>query len=506
MIAGAIVIVLAAIFFVELNAHWPYRYRNVKPLLEDVFASHITIARYHRIYFPHPGFVADGLTLRRKNAPDIPPIGTAKQLTVRGNWLDLLFFRKRVRLVDVEGLHVVLPAPGSRASKEDFPAGSSADFAGPSTIVETLEMRNAILDIQHTDGPQSSYPIHDLTIHNVHEGEAAGFVVDMQNAKPTGRIQARGSFGPLNPKNLGATPLSGEFSFSDANLGEIGQLHGTLSARGKFSHSLASIEATASSDTPNFAVARGRPARVTGQVQCTVNGLNGDIVLHTIEVHTGETTIKAGGHITGSPKTTYLEMQVTKGRAQDLMQPFMHSRAPIVGPVWLTSNARIAPAYPGTHFMQRLTVEGTFTVPAERLTNQHTETTLSAFSARAQGAGSGKGSPGNPESTDADVLSSLTGHVTIRNGVLTTQHVAFTTPGASADLNGTYAFANGAAHLTGDLRTEASLSHTATGFKSVLLKPLNPFFRRKHAGAQLPIAVTGATGHYRVSQNILHKK
>ncbi len=58
-----VAVIVVAVVLVPLgwfvNAHWPYRYRNVKPLLENVFASQITITKYSRTYFPRPGFVAD---------------------------------------------------------------------------------------------------------------------------------------------------------------------------------------------------------------------------------------------------------------------------------------------------------------------------------------------------------------------------------------------------------------------------------------------------------------
>jgi hypothetical protein len=53
---------------------------------------------------------------------------------------------------------------------------------------------------------------------------------------------------------------------------------------------------------------------------------------------------------------------------------------------------------------------------------------------------------------------------------------------------------------------ESDISHVTTGFKSVLLKPLAPFFKKKHAGAVIPIAVTGGPGHYTVTQDLLHQK
>ena len=42
-----------------------------------------------------------------------------------------------------------------------------------------------------------------------------------------------------------------------------------------------------------------------------------------------------------------------------------------------------------------------------------------------------------------------------------------------------------------------------TGFKSFLLKPLAPFFRKKKAGAVVPIRITGGPGQYAVGQNVV---
>jgi hypothetical protein len=501
--AGLAIVLLAAVGFPLANKYWPYRYRNVKPLLEAVFASKITITHYHRIFFPHPGFVAEGLTMQRDDAP---PIGTAQQMAVEGNWMDLLMLRRRIRLVEVKGLRVVLPPVGSRAHRQDFPPGSSADFTGPETEVETLHMQDAKLDIQRNNGEVYSFPIRDLAIHNLKSGQAVDYVVDMQNAKPGGRIQARGSFGPLTPSNLGGTPLDGDFVFSPVDLSTIGELHGTLSAQGHFEGRLADIEAKATAATPDFAVSKGTPTRVSGAVQCTINGLNGDVVLHTIETTIGNTVVHAGGAVMGSPKAADLDIEVAKGRAQDLLRPFLRERPPIAGVVWLKARAHLAPGGHGERFLERLAVDGGFQVPSERLTDYEVEKTLTAFSARAQGAGDDKGEAGNPDTAAADVVSSIAGPVNIRNGVLSTERLTFNVPGAEANLKGTYAFHGGAVHLTGDLKMDADVSHAETGFKSALLKPLAPFFKRRKTGAIVPVAVTGVAHQYKIDQNLLHRK
>lgn len=505
---GVAVLALLVAGIYVADQYWPYRYRNVKPLLEQVLASKVTVSAYHRTYFPHPGFVAKALTLRRNSAPDLPPVGSTEDLIVQGSWLDLLLFRRRVRLVDIKGLHVVIPPVGSRASREDFPPGSSGDFTGPVTTVQTLIIHGAVLDILRTNGGRYTYPIRKLIMRNLQQGQAVSYFVDMQNAYPAGQIQASGRFGPVNPKNLGATLASGKFTFTGVQLDQIGELHGTLASEGQFSGSLAAIEAYATASTGDLSVADGRPALVNGTVQCTVNALDGNVVLHRTEVKTGESTVEAAGTVAGpanAPKTTDLDMTVSKGRAQDLLRPFLKNRPPITGAVAIKAHAHLAPQNDETKFLQRLSVDGGFILPSERLTDRNTEQTLTNFSQRAQGLKAPKADAGAGD-PPADVVSSVEGHVKIRDGVVSTKRLTFEIPGAAADLNGSYDLRKGTVHLVGNLKMDSDISHVTTGFKSLLLKPLAPFFKKKHAGAVIPIAVTGGPDKFTVSQDLLHDK
>lgn len=511
---GVPVIVLLVIGVCVANQHWPYRYRNVRPMLEQLLASKITVSSYHRTYFPHPGFVAKALTLRRTTAPNLPPIGSTEDLTVQASWLDLLLLRPRIRLVDIKGLHVVIPPVGSKENQEDFPPGSTAEFAGPEVAIETLVIHGAALDIMRTSGGKYTYPIRQLIMHNVQQGKAATYFVDMQNASPAGHIQASGKFGPLNANNLGLTPLSGRFTFTAVQLNQIGELHGTLASQGHFSGVLDAIEAYATASTPDFAVSKGRPAPLEGSVQCTLNGLNSNIVLHRIELKRGQTTVKAAGTITGpadQAKTTDVDLTVVNGRAQDLLYPFLHDSPPVEGAVSLKAHAHLAPQNDDDAFLHRLTVDGHFSLPKEQLTNRKTEQTLSDFSRRAQGSKSDeKDSQEDRKNSEpdshADVLSALVGQVTIRNGIVATRRLTFKIPGASANLNGHYDLVSGKVNLVGNLKMESDISHAATGLKSFLLKPLAPFFKKRRAGAVVPVAVTGTPGHYQVTQNLFHDK
>ena len=159
-IAVAAIVAVALVAGVSLVIqNWPYRHRKIQPLLEDVFGSQVTMAHYHRTYFPHPGFMATDLILRRKSAPNQPPIGTVHALFVQGTWIDLLLLRQRVERVEMTGVHLELPPPGSQAAQQDFPPGSSGDFTGPDTAIGRLEIHSSSLDVLKTGGGRISFPV-----------------------------------------------------------------------------------------------------------------------------------------------------------------------------------------------------------------------------------------------------------------------------------------------------------------------------------------------------------
>ncbi len=497
--------VMAGIWLVGRN--WPFRYRSIHPLLEDVFGSQVSITQYRRTYFPHPGFMAMGLALRRNTAPDQPPIGTVRTLFVQARWIDLLQLRDQVQLVSISGAHFVLPAPGSRAAQEDFPPGSSSDFAGPQTPIAHLEVHDSQLDVLRADGSFFSFPVRLLQLRHLQLGRAMQFAVDMDNAVPRGRIHASGSFGPLNTSAAGDTPLSGTFTFDRVDLAEVGKLHGTLSSSGRFSGRLDAISAQAQAEIPGFAVSDGHGVPVAGSVECTVNGLNGDVFYRRLEVHTGATVVEANGSTAGTPrKSTRLAIAVRQGRVEELLRPFLSGPVPVAGPVSLHGRAYLAPAKPGHRFLERLRLEGAFDIPSEGLTDASMRQKLAEFSQRAQDKKVPDPAQGEQQAGASDPVSSLEGLASIENGIVPTRDLKFQVSGARAQLSGDFNLETTAVHLTGRLSTREELSGLTTGFKSFLLLPLDPFFRKGRRGAVISIAVTGTRGHYQVTQNLMHSK
>lgn len=426
-------------------------------------------------------------------------------MVVEGRWTDLFLLRRRVQLVDMTGLHIIVPALGSKENHVEFPPGSARDFDGPDTKIERLMIHSSQLDIMRPDGQRLIFPIKQIEILNLHKGEAMTYAIDMQNAFPTGHILASGKMGPIHGRSFIATPISGEFAIAQMNLQDAGEISGKLDVRGLFKGTLQAMEVATHGETEDFAVKDGKPTPVEGTMRCTLYAENADMTIHSMVLKVGASTIEAEGTIKGNPKATNLAIRVDRGRVEDVMRPFLHREVPITGPVSLKAHAYLGP--PGVGFVARLRLKGSFVVPAEKVTDEKVEKSLSDFSRRAKGKQKPSGGIATKdESGTTDVLSSLAAPARIENGVVSTPRLNFRVPGAQATLAGTYRLHNDAVHLTGDLKMDTDISHTATGFKALLLKPLAPFFKKRNKGADVPIAVTGTPGHYHVQQNIAHDK
>ena len=58
-------------------------------------------------------------------------------------------------------------------------------------------------------------------------------------------------------------------------------------------------------------------------------------------------------------------------------------------------------------------------------------------------------------------------------------------------MSGTYKVDGSVCDFHGKADLDAKISQMVTGWKSVLLKPVDPFFSKNGAGTEVPISVTG---------------
>ena len=57
----------------------------------------------------------------------------------------------------------------------------------------------------------------------------------------------------------------------------------------------------------------------------------------------------------------------------------------------------------------------------------------------------------------------------------------------------------------GEARLDAKLSQMTTGWKSILLKPVDPFFSKNGAGTEVPIRITGTESEPHFGLDFGHK-
>jgi hypothetical protein len=83
----------------------------------------------------------------------------------------------------------------------------------------------------------------------------------------------------------------------------------------------------------------------------------------------------------------------------------------------------------------------------------------------------------------------------LRDSALSFKSLQFTVPGGAAQVKGKYSLRDGSLDFVGDVKLQATVSHTMTGSKRVLLAPFDPLFNKHGAGTYLPVAIAGTRDH-----------
>ena len=86
----------------------------------------------------------------------------------------------------------------------------------------------------------------------------------------------------------------------------------------------------------------------------------------------------------------------------------------------------------------------------------------------------------------------MRGTFNLKSGQLDFSQLNYTLPGATVNLAGQYTLDGKKFDFVGKVRTDAKLSQmTSTWWKSLMLKPVDPFFHKHGAGAEIPVKITG---------------
>jgi hypothetical protein len=89
------------------------------------------------------------------------------------------------------------------------------------------------------------------------------------------------------------------------------------------------------------------------------------------------------------------------------------------------------------------------------------------------------------------VTSQFSGTFKLAHGTVTIPAVAFDVPGSIVRLSGAYQLAPETLDFSGTLFMDVKISETTTGLKSLLLKAVDPLFKRAGGGSAIPIKISG---------------
>lgn len=461
--------------------------------------------------FPSLKIAIGGIQFHHGGRTDVPPLITIDRAALNTNWIALI--TKHVSEVRLTGLRIQVPPRQSRAGGG---LSKPTEKRQSGFVVDRMIADGAILLILPKDPLRDplEWDMKQLTLHHVGTDDPMRFETILENAKPPGEIHSTGSFGPWQFDDPAETPVSGDYIFRDADLSVFTGISGALSSNGKYSGVLDNIHVDGTTDTPDFAVrVSGFPVHLKTQFHAVVDGSNGNTYLQPVLAQFGRTSIEARGAVEGQPnvrgqsglytqsgphgKTISLHVVVRNGRLEDLLRLAVKSEQPILtGGVNFRARMVIPPG--DVDIARKLRLDGSFDISQSEFSQLSVQEKVDELSHRA--SGDPKASP------DDRVASNFHGRFNMKNGDIRFSNLTFTVPGADILLSGDYGLLDQHIDFHGTARMQAKVSQMTTGIKSFLLKAVDPFFQKNHAGAVLPIKIEGTRESPKFGLELRRKK
>jgi len=412
-------------------------------------------------------------------------------------------FRSPMRIDTVYVKGMVLNIPPKQSRQEMTGMGSRARrmaiFVDKFICEDTKLMINTI----NPDKPPLEFAISELKMKDIGPGLPLQFDATLVNPKPVGDIQSTGLFGPWEQDSPRDTPVQGRYSFSHADLSTITGIAGTLSSVGQYSGTLNNIVVHGTTDTPDFRIASsGHPVGLRTEFHAVVDGTSGDTYLKPVKVFFLNTSLTANGSVVrlrnGKGHDIELDVFLNRARIEDLLTLGVRTDPPIMtGPVDMKTKLSLSSG--ASTVSDRLKLAGDFHVLRAHFANEKVQGKIDSLSLRSQGRRQSR------EQNGEDVPVDLQGVFTLGDGMLSFSLLHFLIPGTHVDMTGDYSLDGREFDFHGTARLDAKLSQMTTGWKSILLKPVDPFFSKDGAGTEVPIKVTGTESEPRFGLDFHHK-
>jgi hypothetical protein len=430
----------------------------------------------------------EGLILRYRGRRDIPPMFAMRAFEFEVDLHSLRGRPARVNYVRLDGMEIHIPPKGERP-RLHLGGELGPPDAKPPVIIDHLQADGTKLVILPHDPEKAPlvWDIHKLTMRSAGPGQSMPYDATLTNGRPPGHIISNGRFGPWVTGDPGAAPLDGVYSFTEADLGVFKGIAGTLESEGKFAGQLNRVLVDGWTKTPNFRLtSAGNRIPLETKFHAIVDGTNGDTLLKPVEATVRRTRFVAGGGVVRTRdergRKVFFDVKLVDGNIEDLIRLAVKGDRPFLrGAIDLNMKMEVPPGR--GEIADRLRLDGRFALENAHFTSPVVQEKIDDLSRRGQG---------RPKARDIQkVESSLAGRFRIAGGVIHLNDLRFTVPGAAVELNGDYRFDDEEMDFRGQLRLDAKVSQTMSGWKRWVLKPADPFFSKEGAGTLLNIKVTG---------------
>jgi hypothetical protein len=415
--------------------------------------------------------------------------------SARVGLLGLLRDPIRVEKLELDELRIQIPPKREEEESESEPRKEEP----PKFVIEELSADGAVLRILPGDPEKKplQFDLHQLQIESAGIGEPMRFDAVLENAKPPGTIDTAGTFGPLSIENPGASPVSGEYVFENADLSVFKGIAGILYSEGRFQGVLERIEVEGFTETPDFQLqSAGNPSRLRTDFSAVVDGTKGDTFLVPVLATLESSKLETQGGVSELPgedgKTVCVDARTSDARVEDFLRLAMDSEKPFMSGAMTFQSMILIP--PGeADVAEKLVLDGEFHIDSALFPESKVQEKVEKLS------DVGKGKDPEAEAVkslrEERVLSDISGRFALSKGVMTLSSVSFRVPGAQVDIAGTYGLLDRRIDLRGELKLDAQLSETTSGIKSFFLKLVDPLFKKEDAGAVIPIRIGGTPDH-----------
>ncbi|MBI4909857.1 MAG: hypothetical protein HY820_39935 [Acidobacteria bacterium] len=435
-----------------------------------------------------------GIKLRRQGRPSEPPLVTMRVFSFQADLGHLFEPLKRIQSVTIDGLEVNVPPKGDRAFGPSKPAPAATTSGDtpkppPQVMFEEIRVNDAHL-VLHSRDPKKrpfEFAIARLFLRSVQMGRPMLYTASLENPLPPGHVESNGTFGPWRKNDPGATELAGVYTFTKADLSVFKTIGGILESTGKFQGTLAEIHAKGEAVVPEFYLKMsGNRLPLRAKFSATVDGTNGNTVIEPVQARLANSAFTTSGsvikHEYAARRAIDLRVNMPAGRIEDFLRLVMKGNDPLLtGKLHLLANIGIPPL--AGKVVEKLRLKGTFDITAGLFLKSTIQSKIDELSRR------GQGDPKNEEIDE--VVSNMSGEFTMADQLANFTRLAFGVPGADVNLTGNYDLLREAIDMRGTLKLKATVSQTQSGWKRIVLRPADPFFKKDGAGTFLKIRISG---------------